>query len=94
MSSHAQSVQAMQGAAKQMGDQARRGVQLWAMASAIVDEAERTAAGIKFAADAAARWQSSRADLATAIDALALSTGLTRQQILDDLAAAPATNFG
>jgi hypothetical protein len=93
MASHQQAVAGVEGAAKQMGDLTRRSVQLWAMAASLVDESERASAGQRFAADAAARWETNRTNLVTAIDGLALSTGLTRKDILDSLAAAPETVF-
>lgn len=93
MASHQQSVTAMEGAARQLGDQGRRSVQLWAMATALVDAEDAAKAGEKFSAEAATRWEGNKTNLVTAIDALALSTGLTRGQILDDLKAAPETKF-
>lgn len=93
MASHQQSVAAMEGAAAQLGSQARRSVQLWGMAAALAPD-DAAKAGEAFAADAGARWEANKTNLVTAIDALALSTGLTRGQILDDLKAANETIFG
>lgn len=93
MASHQAASAGVESAARSLGEQTRRGVQLWGMASALVSDAERAAAGAKFAEDAAARWTTNKTHLVTAIDGLALSTGMTRQQILDDLAAAPETSF-
>lgn len=92
MSSHAQCVQALAGASQQMGSLSVRGVQLWAQAAAI-DPATASAAGTAFAASAAAQWASNKVHLAAALDGVAASTGSTRQQLLNELAAMPQTSF-
>lgn len=94
LASHSQAVQAMQGSAKQLGDLGIRTVQLWAMAMAPLTSDERTAAGTAFAADAAASWAAVKANLVAGLDALAAGSGITREQLLQDLADEPATNFG
>lgn len=93
MNSHAQAVTQVAGAARTLGDASKRGVQLWAMATALSTQEEATAAGKAFATEATAQFNANKVHLVTAIDAVALSTGMTRQQILDALAAMPATSF-
>lgn len=94
LASHTQAVQAMQGSAKQLGDLGIRTVQLWAMSMAPLTSDERNAAGAAFAADAAQHWTSVKANLVAGLDSYAASQGITRAQLLADLADEPATNFG
>ena len=94
LESYNRSVAAMQGSVKQLGDQGGRAVQLWSQAAGLVDEDELAAANTQKASDSIALWNAVKSDLAKAMDALTAGTGMTRQQILDDLAAIPATDFG
>lgn len=94
LASHAQTVQQMRGSAQQLGDLGKRVVQLWAMAMEPLTQEDRDASGLAFAADAAQHWAAVKASLVAGLDALAAGSGITRAQLLADLADEPATNFG
>jgi hypothetical protein len=94
LASHSQTVQQMRGSAQQLGDLGKRGVQLWAMAMEPLTQEERDASGLAFAADANQHWVAVKANLVAGLDSFAASQGITRAQLLADLADEPATNFG
>lgn len=90
MASHERVVATMEAAAKSLGDSGVRSVQLWQQA-ANIDPDSAAGAGVSFAAIAHAKWAANKTNIVRGIDSLALSLGMTRQQILDDLADEPAT---
>ena len=94
MQSHKQAVQTMDAASKNLGQSGIRAVQLWSMAKSLVDESEQLAAGAKLAEESLTAWENNKTYVVAGIDALAAGSGKTRQQILDELAGLPATNFG
>lgn len=87
-----QAIAGMAGAANQLGFLGIRGVQLWQMAAAL-DPDNAAAAGAAFAADAAVQWAANKTSIVAGLDATAAGMGMTRQQLLDEIAAAPATSF-
>lgn len=93
MASHKQSVAQMAVAASQMGSAGIRSVQLWMMAAAL-DPETAEAAGAAFAVKAAAQWEANKTSIVAGLDATAAGMGVTRQTLLDEIAAAPATSFG
>lgn len=70
----------------------RRCSSLWAAAAAL-DPDGAAAAGTAFAADATSRWDARKASLAVGLDATAAGMGTTRQALLTQIAAVPATTF-
>lgn len=93
LASHGQAVSGMAGAAQQLGSLGIRTVQLWQMAAAL-DPDTAAAAGQAFAAKAAVQWASNKASIVAGLDATAAGMGMTRQQLLDEIAAAAPTSFG
>lgn len=92
LASHKQAVAGMAGAAQQLGSLGIRSVQLWQHAAALDPETAQ-AAGVAFAADAAAAWAASKPSIVAGLDATAAGRGMTRDQLLADIAAAPVTSF-
>lgn len=93
MQSHRQAVAGMAGASQQLGSLGIRSVQLWQMAAAL-DPESAAAAGAAFAEKAAAQWAANKASIVAGLDATAAGMGMTREQLLAEIAAAPATSFG
>lgn len=92
LSDQKQAVAAMAGTATQLGYLGVRSVQLWQQAAAL-DPDNAAAAGAAFAADAAVQWAANKTSIVAGLDATAAGMGVTRQQLLDEIAAAPATSF-
>lgn len=90
--SQKQAVNGMAGAAAQLGSLGIRSVQLWAQAAAL-DPDTAAAAGAAFAADAAVQWATNKTNIVAGLDATAAGMGVTRQTLLDELAAAAQTSF-
>lgn len=94
LASHGQAVTQLFGGFKTAGDAGLRAVQLWTQAAALNDAGELSAAQTSFRTDAASQWNGgAKTNLVKAIDALASMTGLTRAQILADVADEAATQF-
>lgn len=94
MDSHKRALDGSSAAVQNLADLGERAVQLWAQAEALVEADEAAAATTKKQTDVFARWDTARPLLSKALDALAHGAGVTRQAILDQLAAEPATDFG
>jgi hypothetical protein len=92
--SHTLSMDAMKRAAKEQGDQGIRSVQLFTQLAAMLTNEERTEAGTIVYTRSLAAWNESKVHEAAGLDATAAALGTTRQDLLDQLAAVPATNFG
>lgn len=92
LASHKQAVHGMQSAIQQVGALGIRSVQLWQVAAAIDPEGAQDA-GIAFATDAAAAWAANKSSIVAGLDAVAAGMGMTRTQLLADIAEAPATSF-
>lgn len=93
LASQQQAIAGMASAARQLGDLGVRSVQLWQMAAAL-DPDNAVVAGVAFAKDAAAQWAANKASIVAGLDATAAGMGMTRQQLLAEITAAPATSFG
>jgi hypothetical protein len=92
--SHGLSLDAMERAAKEQGDQGIRCVQLFTQLAAMLSTEERTEAGTIVYTRSLAAWNESKVHEAAGLDATAAALGTTRAALLAELAAVPATNFG
>lgn len=89
--SHKQCMDTMHSTSRTGGEQAVRAVSLWQQLVSQLSEGEATDAGMIVYQRSAERWAEAKVWEVQALDALALSLGTTRQALLDDLAAMPAT---
>jgi len=80
-------------ASRQGGEQALRAIQLWGQFVALVSQLEAQEAGGIVYARANEFWANALTWEVEALDALALCLGKSRQQLLDEMAAAPPTSF-
>jgi predicted Zn-dependent protease len=89
--SHKQAMQQMKQAATTQGDAGVRAVDLWQQIVALISSEEATEAGMEVYRRASEMWATSKVEEAKGLDALALSLGVTRKDLLDELAALPPT---
>lgn len=90
---HGLSIESMKAAAREQGLQGIRSVQLWNELASMLTPEETAEAGTLVYAASLAAWNESKTFEAAGLDAAAAATGKTRQQLLDELAALPPTNF-
>lgn len=90
--SHRQSMDRMASAAKEQGDQGIRSVSLFqTMATSLLEPEEVQDYGLDVMSRATAAWNVSKQYEAQSLDATAAAMGVTRQDLLDELALIPST---
>jgi len=89
--SHKQAMTAMQQASRQAGEQGMRAVSLWQTIVSQLSQEEAQAAGVIVMQRAKDMWADALTYQAQAMDALALSTGVTRDDLLNEIKAMPDT---
>lgn len=92
--SHRLAMERMKQSAQQQGEQGVRAIQLYTLLATSLLEPEEVAeysANVQLRSEAA--WAEAKLWEAKSLDATALAMGVTRQDLLDELANIPPTNF-
>lgn len=92
--SHRLAMDRMKQAAKEQGEQGIRSVQIYVtMATGLLEAAEVSEYSADVQARAETAWAQAKTWEAQSLDATAAAMGVTRQDLLDELAALPPTSF-